>query len=205
MTAAHLELLVEEPSMEAFLRALLPRLLPQDRTFEVHPFQGKTDLLGKLEPRLRGYAAWLPADWRVVVVVDRDNEDCHVLKRQLEAIARRAGLRTRSRAGNAPWQLVNRIAIEELEAWYFGDWAAVCSVYPKAPSNLRRRQGFRDSDGIAGGTWEAFERVMQTHGYFKGGLLKIEAARAIGAHVDAARSSSQSFRVFSDAVVEACV
>ncbi len=57
MSAAHLELLVEEPSMEAFLRALLPRLLPQDRTFEVHPFQGKSDLLGKLEARLRGYAA----------------------------------------------------------------------------------------------------------------------------------------------------
>lgn len=203
MPAAHLELLVEEPSMEAFLRALLPRLLPQDRTFEVHPFQGKSDLLGKLEPRLKGYAAWLPDDWRIVVVVDRDDEDCRVLKRQLESIARRAGLRTRTRAGNAPWQLVNRIAIEELEAWYFGDWAAVCSAYPRASSNVPRRQGFRDPDAIAGGTWEAFERVMQTHGYFKGGLLKIEAARAIGAHVDPARSSSRSFRTLSDAIVEA--
>jgi len=76
MSAAHLELLVEEPSMEAFLRALLPRLLPQDRSFEVHPFQGKNDLLGKLESRLRGYAAWIPADWRIVVVVDRDDQDC---------------------------------------------------------------------------------------------------------------------------------
>ena len=69
MATTHLEVLVEEPSMEAFLRALLPRLLPQDRTFEIHPFQGKSDLLGKLEARLRGYAAWLPADWRIVVVV----------------------------------------------------------------------------------------------------------------------------------------
>jgi len=204
MPAAHLELLVEEPSMEAFLRALLPRLLPQDRTFEVHPFQGKSDLLGKLEDRLRGYAAWLPADWRIVVVVDRDDEDCRELKDRLESIARRAGLRTRTRAGNAPWQLVNRIAIEELEAWYFGDWAAVCSAYPRASSNVPRRQGFRDPDAIAGGTWEAFERVMQEHGYFKGGLLKIEAARAIGANIDHARSSSRSFRAFSDAIIEAC-
>lgn len=52
MTAAHLEVLVEEPSMEAFLGALLPRLLPADRSFLLHPFQGKTDLLGKL-PRVR--------------------------------------------------------------------------------------------------------------------------------------------------------
>jgi hypothetical protein len=204
MSAAHLELLVEEPSMEAFLRALLPRLLPQDRTFEIHPFQGKSDLLGKLEPRLRGYAAWLPADWRIVVVVDRDDEDCHVLKRRLESIAQRAGLSTRTRAGNAPWQLVNRVAIEELEAWYFGDWTAVCSAYPRASTNVPRRQGLRDPDAIAGGTWEAFERVMQAHGYFKGGLLKIEAARAVGTHIAPARSSSHSFRVFSAAIVEAC-
>ena len=204
MAAAHLELLVEEPSMEAFLGALLPRLLPQDRTFVVHPFQGKSDLLSRLEPRLRGYAAWLPADWRIVVVVDRDDADCRALKRQLEVMARRAGLRTRSRAGNAPWQLVNRIAIEELEAWYFGDWAAVRTAFPRASANVPRRQGFRNPDAIAGGTWEAFERVMQAHGYFKGGLLKIEAARTIGAHVDPARSSSRSFRAFSDAIVEAC-
>lgn len=205
MAANHLELLVEEPSMEAFLSALLPRLLPQDRTFVVHPFQGKSDLLGKLETRLRGYAAWLPADWRIVVVVDRDDEDCRVLKRQLETIGRRARLLTRSRAGNAPWQLVNRIAIEELEAWYFGDWAAVRSAFPRASAKVPRRQGFRNPDAIAGGTWEAFERVMQAHGYFKGGLAKIEAARAIGAYVEPARSSSHSFRTFSDAIAEACV
>lgn len=69
MPAAQFELLVEELSMEAFLRALLPRLFP-GRTFEVHPFQGKNDLLGNLEPRLRSYASWLPEDWRIVVVVD---------------------------------------------------------------------------------------------------------------------------------------
>ncbi|MBN8478675.1 MAG: DUF4276 family protein [Burkholderiales bacterium] len=189
--------------MEVFLRALLPRLLPQDRTFEVHPFQGKSGLLGTLEQRLRGYAAWLPADWRIVVVVDRDDDDCRVLKRQLESMARRAGLRTRTRTGSAAWQLVNRIAIEELEAWYFGDWAAVRSAYPRASANVPRRHGFRDPDAIVGGTWEAFERVMQSHGYFKGGLLKIEAARAIGAHVDPARSSSRSFRAFSAAISEA--
>ncbi len=203
MPATHLVLLVEEPSMEAFLRALLPRLLPQDRTFQVNPFQGKSDLLGRLEERLRGYASWLPDDWRIMVVVDRDDEDCRALKRQLEAIARRAGLVTRSRAGRLPWQLVNRIAIEELEAWYFGDWAAVRSAFPRASANVPRRQGLRNADAIAGGTWEAFERVMQAHGYFKGGLLKIEAARAIGANVDPERSSSQSFRAFSDAIVEA--
>lgn len=63
MAAVHLELLVEEPSMEAFLRGLLPRLLPRDRRFEIHAFQGKDDLLRNLATRLRGYAHWLPPDW----------------------------------------------------------------------------------------------------------------------------------------------
>lgn len=203
MPATHLKLLVEEPSMEAFLRAVLPRLLPQNRTFEIHSFQGKADLLNKLEARLRSYATWIPADWRIVIVVDRDNDDCLQLKRQLERIANIAGLQTRTNAGNVHWQLVNRIAIEELEAWYFGDWQAVQAAYPRVRATQTNRRGFRNSDAIAGGTWESFERVMQRHGYFKGGLAKIEAARAIGPYVDPARSQSNSFVVFYNAIAEA--
>ncbi len=201
--ASHLELLVEEPSMEAFLRALLPRLLPAGRSFEVHAFQGKADLLLKLQARLRGYAAWLPADWRLKVVVDRDDDDCRDLKRRLEATASRAGLVTRSTARGRQWQLVNRIAIEELEAWYFGDWYAVRAEYPGVPASVAKRQGLRDPDGIAGGTWEAFERVMQRHGYFRQGLAKIDAARRIGARVDVGRERSASFIAFHRAVMEA--
>lgn len=189
--------------MEAFLRAWLPRLLPEGRTFEVHTFQGKSDLLGKLEARLRGYAAWLPPDWRMLVVVDRDDEDCHDLKQRLEGITQRAGLLSRSRAGGGPWQIVNRIAIEELEAWYFGDWEAVRAIYPGVAAGIPSRQAFRDPDAIAGGTWEAFERVMRKHGYFKGGLSKIEAARAIGAEIEPARNRSRSFQAFRWALTEA--
>lgn len=203
MTAQHLELLVEEPSMESFLRALLPCLLPSDRTFEVHPFQGKSDLLGKLQNRLRGYAQWLPEDWRVVVVVDRDDDDCRILKERLDDAGAAGGLRTRSRAGARPWQLVNRIAIEELEAWYFSDWAAVCSAYPRVSPEIPARKGFREPDAIGGGTWEAFERILQRHGYFETGLRKIEVARAIGARFDPRRSRSCSFVRFHQAIAEA--
>jgi hypothetical protein len=198
-----LEFLVEEPSMEAFLRALLPRLLPKGTSFEVHAFQGKDDLLGKLEPRLRGYADWLPAQWRVIVLVDRDDDNCAELKQRMENAALRARLRSRTQRGNAVWQVVTRIAIEELEAWYFGDWEAVKACYPRVPENIPRRQGLRDPDAIAGGTWEAFERVLQQQGYFKGGLAKIQAARSIGAHIVPERSRSPSFRTFHAAVAEA--
>jgi hypothetical protein len=49
----HLVFLIEEQSMEAFLRALLPRLLPETCSHETHAFQGKRDLKRKLEARLR--------------------------------------------------------------------------------------------------------------------------------------------------------
>jgi hypothetical protein len=203
VSAQHLELLVEEPSMEAFLRVLLPRLLPEGRTFEVHPFGGKPDLLGKLEDRLKAYSSWLPADWRILVIVDRDDDDCSELKGRMEMAARKAGMSTKTHPRRSHWQLVNRIAVEELEAWYFGDWAGVRCVYPRVPENVTRKVGFRDPDAIAGGTWEAFERILTKHGYFEGGLRKTEAARALGAAIDPARSSSRSFLALRDAILEA--
>ncbi len=203
MVATHLIFLVEDLSTEIFLHALLPRWLPPEKTFEVHSFQGKNDLLGKLEARLRGYIAWMPNNWRIVVVVDRDDDDCRALKRQLQDIAEQAGLQTRSHANDTQWQIVNRIAIEELEAWYFGDWAGVRAAYPRTPASIPTRQRFRDPDAITGGTWEAFEQVMQQSGYFKGGLTKLEAARAIGNQIDPARSRSKSFQVFYKAIIEA--
>jgi hypothetical protein len=193
MAISHFELLVEEQSMEAFLRALLPRVLPEGRTFEVHPFQGKSDLFGKLEDRLRGYAAWLPEDWQILVVVDRDDDDCKALKAKMERLGKKTNLATPSTSKHSRWQLVNRIAIEELEAWYFSDWEAVRTGFPRVSANIPLRQGFRNSDAILGGTWEAFERVLQRHGYFEGGLPKIEAARIIGTYFDVSRSNSPSF------------
>ncbi len=187
--------------MEAFLRGLLPRLLPRDRTFEVHPFQGKNDLLDKLESRLRAYARWLPEDWRIVVVVDRDDDDCQNVKQHMEKIAAKAGLTTRSRSPTR-WQLVNRIVVEELEAWYFGDWEAVRAAYPKVSANVPQQYRYRNPDAISGGTWEAFERILQKHGYFKGGLPKIDVARVLGQLLEPDRCRSKSFAYFRDVVLE---
>ena len=204
MTAARrLEFLVEEPSMEAFLQGLLPRILPEGCEFEFRVFQGKQDLLRKLERRLLGYRHWLPADRRLVVVVDRDDGDCHALKERLERAAADADLLTRSRARGGPWQVVNRIAIEELEAWYFGDWEAVRQAYPKVPSNTPNQARYRDPDAIQGGTWEAFERLLKKRGHFRDGLRKIEAARAIAPNIDPARNRSRSFAAFRDVLAEA--
>ncbi len=203
MSSDFLEFLVEEPSMERFLRVVLPKILPDGVSFDIHAFQGKGDLLDKLENRLRGYAAWLPESMRIFVCVDRDDDDCIELKKRLEGIASRAGLVSRSSATGRPWQVVNRIVIEELEAWYFGEWPAVVDAYPRVCSTIPRKDSYRNPDAIKGGTWEALERILQKHGYFRAGLGKMTAAQDIAAGFNPLKCSSYSFRVFLDAIQEA--
>lgn len=202
MTVEHLEVLVEERSMEETLRILLPRLLGEEISFQVYPSNGKQDLLDNLANRLRGYQKWLPDNWRIAVVVDRDDDDCVDLKDTLETIACEAGLSTKTTSGGDHWQVVNRLVIEELEAWFFGDMDAVRVAFPRVSDTTEKTAAFRDPDAIRGGTWEALERILQRSGYFKGGYRKLEAARVITQQMDPSRNRSQSFRVFRDMILE---
>lgn len=203
MGASHIEFLVEEPSMEAFLSPLLSRCLPEGCTFRIHTHQGKPALLRKLKNRLKGYASWLPQDHRIVVIVDMDKDQCHQLKSKLEEACVQAGLQSRRAAGNPQWQVVTRIAVEELEAWYFGDWQAVCRAFRGVSPTVPKRSGYRNPDAIQGGTWEAFERVLKKGGHCKQGLPKVQAATAIGKHVKPERNISPSFQAFWQALTEA--
>jgi hypothetical protein len=198
MTIERVEFLVEEPSMKAALECVVPTLLGEV-AFEVHEYQGKPDLLGKLPQRLKGYRDWMPDTWRICVIVDRDGDDCAALRARMDRIARRAGCIVRPREASGTWQVINRVAIEELEAWFFGDWEAVRAAYPSVGATLPKKRGFRHPDGIVG-TWEALERVLQAAGYFRAGLRKIEAARAIAAHMAPDRNRSPSFIALRDAL-----
>jgi Domain of unknown function (DUF4276) len=201
MTTEHVEVLVEEPSMEAALLILLPQIVGAI-SYEVHPFQCKQELLANLPARLRAYRRWLPENWSIFVIVDQDDDDCQALKQSLEEMAANSGFITRSAAAGAPYSVVNRLVIEELEAWYFGDWDAVRAAYPRVPATIPQKRGYRNPDAIPGGTWEAFERILKKFGYFKGGLRKIEAARAVARHMNPSRNTSRSFQIFRHALKE---
>jgi hypothetical protein len=170
----HFEFLVEEASLESALTQLLPKILPSTVTFKIHAFRGKDDLICKLPNRLKGYQAWLPPDWKIVILIDEDRENCLKLKQQLEIMAISSGLITKSSCQKyKSFQVLNRIVVEELEAWFFGDVDAICQAYPKVSTNLANQQPYRDPDAIKGGTWEALERVLRKAGYHQGGLEKI--------------------------------
>lgn len=203
----HVEFLLEEPSAEVLLQTLVPRILGPNTTFALHPFQGKDDLMQKLPNRLRAYKNWLPHaygdDWAIVVLRDEDRQDCSIIKERMEVIAEQAGFVTRTamrQGAPAPYRVVNRIAVEELEAWYFGDIPALRSVYPEIPPSLAMKEGFRDPDAIGGGTAEALERLLASR--FPTGLPKSEVARTIAPRLDLERNRSRSFCCFRDALRE---
>ena len=199
----HIEFLVEELSAEAALHNLIPRIAGPVISYRLHSFQGKDDLIKKLPGRLMGYRHWLPPDWRIMVLIDEDRQDCLILKARLEQIAVNAGLVTKSQVGpRGNFQLITRLAIEELEAWFLGDVAALCAEYPRVPQNLNKKSKYRDPDAIQGGTWEARERVLKKAGYYAGGLPKVEAARRISSHMDPKRNISKSFQVFRDGLLQ---
>jgi len=199
----HIEFLVEEPSAEAALSNLVPKILGQDFSFKVHSYQGKPDLLNKLLPRLRGYKTWMPEDWRIVVLIDADEEDCRALKNNLEGIAQRAELFTKSnRTIGSYFQVLNRLAIEELEAWFFGDVEALHAAYPRVSLSLGRKARYRNPDAIRGGTWEALERELKRVGYYSSGISKISNARMVSVHMEPERNRSKSFQVFRQGLID---
>lgn len=200
----HIELLLEEPSAEAFLKVLMPKLVPDGATWNPIVFQGKSDLLGNLERRLKGYKSWIPDDWRIVVLIDEDRADCRELKARLDAAAASAGFPTRTGATGAKFVVLNRIAVEELEAWLFGDPTALATAFPGVSPTLGAKNAYRNPDAIAGGTWEALERVLQRAGYYGGGLPKIEVAREVAGHMEVSRNTSPSFQAFVQGISALC-
>ena len=194
-----LEVLVEEPSAARALGILLPRMVPE-AGFEIREFSGKAALLKALPVRLAGYAARLKWEQlKVAVLVDRDDDDCLVLKQQLQDFAANAGLTTRA-IDSDNFQVLNRIVVEELEAWLLGDAEALNRAYPRVPISLANQARYRDPDAIRGGTWEALEAVLVKHGYHRSGLRKMQAATDIAQHMNVESNRSKSFQVFRDGV-----
>jgi hypothetical protein len=137
--------------------------------------------------------------------VDRDNDDCKALKKQLDEIAIKSDLnRPRNARPKGKVRVLNRIAIEELEAWFFGDVKALSEAFPRVPETLGNKQGFRHPDAISGGTWERLEGVLKRAGYYSTGMPKTEVAREVARRMDPARNRSRSFQVFRDGLVELC-
>lgn len=195
----HFEFLLEEETSEKVLDNLMPKIITGEHTYRCIRFQGKMDLLKNLATELRGYARWITDDYRIIILLDRDRDDCLMLKNSLNKLAADAGLITKSSAQTSFYQVLNRIAIEEIEAWFFGDANAMRIAYPKLSGSFETKALYRNPDNIKD-TWEAMERLLQRGGYFKTGLRKSEAASEISQHMQPLHNRSRSFQVFWEGI-----
>lgn len=179
--------------MKKALDILIPKIIDKQHSFDVHNFRSKQDLLQKLEQRLRAYSklryTW---EFRIVVLIDEDRQDCKKLKQFMVDTANISGV------GDI---ILNRIVVEELEAWFFGDVAALRAIYPRIPESLGEQVRFRNPDLIPGGTWEALDKILIQYGY-RTGLVKTEAAAKIAEHMDPWNNRSTSFKVFRDGIIQ---
>lgn len=192
-----IEFLVEEPSAEEALRHVLPNLIRGRARWKLINLGSKHKLLKVLPERLAAYRDRIAGGeaLRVVVLVDRDADDCAALKRQLEDAARAKGLGTKTHPdAQGRFHVVNRIAIEELESWFIGDPAALRQAFSRLPAIDGSKGVFRNPDN--GGTWEALHRFLKKHGIYTNSYPKIDAARRIAPRMDLQANRSRSFQVF---------
>ncbi len=186
--------------MEEALRQLLPRIVNGRATWKTINMRNKGRLIKELPKRLRAYRRQIDSgeDLRIIVLVDRDSDDCHALKRRLESIAREAGLITKAATqGQSLFHVVTRIAIEELEAWYMGDIDALKAAFSSLKS-VKFPRNFSNPDN--GGTWERLHRFLKRNGIYRNSFPKIDAARRIAKHMNPEKNLSRSFQAFRNGV-----
>lgn len=182
--------LVEGPSDKAFLERWAKRLLP-GHELRAYPHQGKGKLSGgRPGPRRRGLLDQLPAklaaygqsldpdEARVLVLIDADDDDIRGLAERLESLL--------GSLNPAP-RVFFAFAVEELEAFYLGDLAALQRAFPDFD---RARAQAYVPDSICG-TWELFGKIVGD-----AGGNKVAWAEAMGDRLTTrcGNSRSPSFR-----------
>lgn len=154
----------------------------------------KRILLEQLPRLLRGYGK-TPGIDAVVVVLDTDNRDCLTLLIELRSLAVSCG---------ASHLVLFRFAIEETEAWYLGDRAALHRAYPEA--RMRALDHYLQ-DSVCG-TWELLAeaiypggaRAVRRAGWPLPGQIKHEWADRIGPLLDPETNLSPSFGKLRDGI-----
>jgi Domain of unknown function (DUF4276) len=206
----HIEVVVEDSSGEKLLNFLLPRLFgPYDtpHTWRLHAYKGigripkglkttddpaKRILLDRLPRLLIGYGN-TPGIDAVVVVLDSDKRDCKAFLSELKALLDRC---------KPTQKTLFRLAVEEMEAWFFGDRQALIAAYPRAKKDVLGRY---IQDSVCG-TWELLadaihpggSAAIRKAGWPLPGQLKHEWVEQIGPQMNIENNQSPSFCKFRD-------
>jgi uncharacterized protein YktA (UPF0223 family) len=172
--------MVEEPSMKEVLEVLLPKILPDGMEKPlIIEHRGKGDLEESVPRKLK---AWQKSDDKFIIVRDQDSQDdCKKLKEKLLVLCK-----------DSPNEYMVRIVCRELEAWYFGDLAAVSQAYQKDLVKLSLRRKYREPDRIENAK-EEIRKLLPTH-------QQVSGAKLIAQHMNVNQNTSPSFNAFINGV-----
>ncbi len=208
----HIEFCIEDQSGEIFLNQMIPKLIQRsDVTWRVHSYKGigripakqtsasaiKARMLLDNLPKIIGGMAKTPWVDVLIVILDSDEADCIKLKQDLVDIGR----------ATAPdFNVFFRIAVEEMEAWYLGDLAAIRSSYPGAREAVLQSYV---QDSICG-TWERLADAVEAKGaaglkaagWPAPGIAKCQWAQSITPMMDPCVNQSPSFIIFRNKIME---
>lgn len=210
----HFEILVEDISGKTALEIIVPKIISTEQhTFNIHSYKGighkvpkdlkstsdakKRILLDLLPKIVQGWGKTLSDypyySFVLIVICDLDNRCLSTFRRELLDLVDKCTPKPKTQFC---------IAIEEGEAWYLGDLAAVREAYPRAKESVLK--GYTN-DSICG-TWEKLadavfsggKEKLSKQGWQAIGLEKTNWANNIAPHMDVDNNLSPSFRYFRD-------
>jgi len=198
----HFEFLIEDQSGAKAMEILLPKLFRDKSTYKIHFYKGngyvpkglrpktaakKRILLDQLPRILRGYGT-VPNLGYIIIICDLDDKNERQFLSELNGVLN---------ACNPKPNTCFCLAIEEFEAWYLGDMAAVRKAYPKAKDAILNRY---KNDEICG-TWELLadavckggSKVLNKEGWQAIGKQKSVWAKEISPYMNIDSNLSPSF------------
>ena len=211
----HFEILVEDLSGKTTIEVLNPKVIGEDHTCRVISYRGigriprdlksHTDiqnriLLDRLPNLLKGYGETYsnnPAKHSTVLIIvcDLDKKCLKDFRQKLLDVMNECNPEIETRFC---------IAVEEGEAWFLGDLAAIRKAYTKAKSSILNQY---QNDSICD-TWELLadaicpggSKKLKEEGWQAVGKKKSEWAERITPNMDINNNKSPSFCYFRDKI-----
>jgi hypothetical protein len=209
----HFEILVEDISGKAALEILIPKIISDEHTFNIHAYKGvgrippgltpssdpkRRILLDQIPKLIQGYGntfAGYPPSYHaaLVIICDLDERCLSNFRRELLDCVDKCVIKP---------ETYFCIAIEEGEAWYLGDIDAIKTAYPNVRGHVLNSYV---NDSICG-TWEKLADAIFPNGaqglsrlgWQAVGKEKMAWATNISPHMNVDINQSPSFCYFRE-------
>lgn len=176
----NLHVFTEEPSAKKVFDIILPKILPENVYFTVHPHQGKQDLERALKTTIPSISKMPGA--KILITRDQDSGDCLLIKGEIETIVN----------AHCKCDYYIRIVCRELEAWFLGDLNAIELAYPRfKASHYSAKASFRNVDKLTGPNKHLLRMLPEYSD--RTNLPKLEVSENISPFMNLESNSSDSF------------